>query len=248
MRYNKNAASAQAWLNFITMNARTSLSLKSSSLIFRDHRSFGAGNISEFHITDAQNAMVWDITHPTNARIMNTTSEGSTLKFTTNTDSLKEFIVFAGRGNTPIIEGEDVGPVPNQNLHGIQGRNYVIISHPDFISPARSLAAHRHDHDGLDTLVVTPEQIYNEFSSGKPDLAAIRDFLKMLYDRAASEEDMPKYVLLYGDGSYHNKGTDVNNTNFILTYQSVNSLSPVSSFVTDDFFGLLDDNEGGQRD
>jgi hypothetical protein len=201
MRYNKNLASAQAWLNFITFNARSALSLKSPSLIFRDQLSFGAGNISEFHITDAQDAMVWDISNPTMARIMNTTMEGSTLKFTTNTDSLKEFIVFTGRGNTPILEGDDVGPVPNQNLHGL--------------------------------------------SSGKPDVAAIRDFLKMLYDRAATEEDMPKYVLLYGDGSYHNKGTDANNTNFILTYQSANSLSPVSSFVTDDFFGLLDDNEGG---
>ncbi|MCK4855307.1 MAG: hypothetical protein KAT31_13610, partial [Bacteroidales bacterium] len=240
MRYNKNSASAQAWLNFITLNARSALSLKSPSLIFRDQLSFGAGNISEFHITDAQDAIVWDISNPTMARIMNTTMEGSTLKFTTNTDSLKEFIVFKGRGNTPILEGDDVGPVPNQNLHGLQGRNYVIISHPDFISSARSLAAHRHDHDGLDTVVVTPGQIYNEFSSGKPDVSAIRDFLKMLYDRAATEEDMPKYVLLYGDGSYHNKGTDANNTNFILTYQSANSLSPVASFVTDDFFGLLD--------
>ena len=245
MRYNKNSASAQAWLNFITLNARSPLTLESTSLIFRDQLSFGAGNISEFHITDAQDAIVWDISNPTMARIMNTTMEGSTLKFTTNTDSLKEFIVFKGRGNTPILEGDDVGPVPNQNLHGLQGRNYVIISHPDFISSARSLAAHRHDHDGLDTVVVTPGQIYNEFSSGKPDVSAIRDFLKMLYDRAATEEDMPKYVLLYGDGSYHNKGTDANNTNFILTYQSANSLSPVASFVTDDFFGLLDDNEGG---
>ncbi len=245
MRYNKNKASAQAWLNFITLNARSPLSLKSPSLIFRDQLSFGAGNISEFHITDAQDAIVWDISNPTMARIMNTTTEGSTLKFTTNTDSLKEFIVFTGRGNTPVLEGDDVGPVPNQNLHGLQGRNYVIISHPDFISSARTLAGHRHDHDGLDTLVVTPGQIYNEFSSGKPDVSAIRDFLKMLYDRAATEEDMPKYVLLYGDGSYHNKGTDANNTNFILTYQSANSLSPVASFVTDDFFGLLDNNEGG---
>ena len=245
MRYNKNSASAQAWLNFITLNARSPLSLESTSLIFRDQRSFGAGNISEFQIGNAQDAMVWDITHPANVRIMNTTLEGSTLKFTANTDSLKKFIVFTGKGNNPIMEGEDVGDVPNQNLHGLQGRNYVIISHPDFISSARSLAAHRHDHDGLDTLVVTPGQIYNEFSSGKPDVSAIRDFLRMLYDRAATEEDMPKYVLLYGDGSYHNKGTDENNTNFILTYQSVNSLSPVSSFVTDDFFGLLDDNEGG---
>jgi hypothetical protein len=245
LRYNKNTASAQAWLNFITLNARSLLTLSSSSLIFRDQRSLGMGNISEFHIGNAQDAVVWDISHPTNARIMNTIVEGSTMKFTTTTDSLKEFIAFSGQGNTPILEGEDVGPVPNQNLHGLQGRNYVIISHPDFISSARSLAAHRHDHDGLDTVVVTPVQIYNEFSSGKPDVSAIRDFLKMLYDRAASEEDMPKYVLLYGDGSYHNKGTDANNTNFILTYQSANSLSPVSSFVTDDFFGLLDDDEGG---
>jgi len=245
LRYNKNSASAQAWLNFITLNARSPLSLRSTSLIFRDRRSFGAGKISEFQITDAQGAMVWDITHPTNARIMPATMEGSTLKFTTNTDSLKEFIVFTGRGNNPIMEGEDVGPVPNQNLHAMRDRNYVIISYPDFVSSARSLAAHRHDHDGLDTVVVTPGQIYHEFSSGKPDVSALRDFLKMLYDRAATEEDMPKYVLLYGDGSYDNKGTDANNTNFILTYQSANSLSPVSSYVTDDFFGLLDDNEGG---
>ncbi len=245
MSYNKNSASAQAWLNYITMNARSALTLNSAELIFRDQRSYGPGNISEFRIEDAQGAMVWDITNPSNARIMNTTTEGSTLKFTTNTDSLKEFMVFTGRGNTPILEGDDVGPVPNQNLHGLQGRNYVIISHPDFLSSARSLAAHRHDHDRLDTVVVTPQQIYNEFSSGKPDVSALRDFLKMLYDRAVTEEDLPKYVLLYGDGSYHNKGTDENNTNFILTYQSTNSLSPVSSFVTDDFFGLLDDNEGG---
>ncbi|KPL14883.1 MAG: hypothetical protein AMS26_09220, partial [Bacteroides sp. SM23_62] len=240
LRYNKNDASAQAWLNFITLNARSPLTLSSTPLIFRDQRSVGAGNISEFHIANAPDAVVWDITRPTSARVMNTTTEGGTLKFKTNTDTLKTFIVFTGTGNAPIIEGEDVGPVPNQNLHGLKARNYVIICHPDFISSARSLAAHRHDHDGLDTVVVTPGQIYNEFSSGKPDVCAIRDFLKMLYDRAATQEEMPKYVLLYGDGSYRNKGTDANNTNLILTYQSANSLSPVSSFVTDDFFGLLD--------
>ncbi len=245
IRYMKNGPSAQAWLNFITLNARSPLTLNSPSLIFRDKRSYGPGNVSEFHIANAQDAVVWDITRPNNARIMNSYLEGGTLKFKTNTDTLKEFIVFKGTGNTPIIEGEDVGAIPNQNLHGLQARNYVIISHPDFISSARTLAAHRHDHDGLDTVVVTPGQIYNEFSSGKPDVSAIRDFLKMLYDRAATQEEMPAYVLLFGDGSYRNKGTEANNTNFILTYQSANSLSPVSSFVTDDFFGLLDDNEGG---
>ena len=244
LRYNKNAPSAQGWLNFITLNARSPLTLNASSLIFRDRQSFGTGNVAEFRIANAQNARVWDVTQPTNARMINTSLEGSTLTFTTRTDSLKTFIAFTGRGDSPIIEGEDVGAVPNQNLHGLQGPNYVIVSHPEFISYARTLAAHRHDRDGLDTVVVTPDQVYHEFSSGKPDVSAIRDFIKMLYDRAASQDEMPRYVLLFGDGSYRNKGTDENNTNFILTYQSDNSLSPVNSFVTDDFFGLLDDDEG----
>ena len=67
----------------------------------------------------------------------------------------------------------------------------------------------------------------------------------MLYDRASSENEIPRYLLLFGDGSYDNKSNDINNTNFILTYQSENSINPAYSFVTDDFFGLLDDNEGG---
>ncbi|GAI28057.1 unnamed protein product, partial [marine sediment metagenome] len=86
-----------------------------------------------------------------------------------------------------------------------------------------------------------PEQVYNEFSSGSPDVSAIRNFMKMLYDRAAIEKDIPKYLLLFGDGSYDNLSDHEENTAYILTYQSENSLIPTLSFVTDDFFGLLDD-------
>lgn len=68
---------------------------------------------------------------------------------------------------------------------------------------------------------------------------------RMFYDRAVSDDEIPRYLLLFGDGSYNNKSQDEGNTNYILTYQSPNSLSPTSSFVTDDFFGLLDESEGG---
>ena len=73
------------------------------------------------------------------------------------------------------------------------------------------------------------------------DVSAIRDFLKMLYDRPNSQL---KYLLLFGDGSYDPKNRVPNNTNFIPTYQSVNSTHPTQTHVTDDFFGLLDDDEG----
>ena len=93
--------------------------------------------------------------------------------------------------------------------------------------------------------VVTTDQVYNEFSSGARDIGAIRNFMKMFYDRATSKTDKPRYLLLLGDGSYDNLTIDPNNCNYIPTYQSPNSLVPTQSFVSDDFFGLLDSNEGG---
>ncbi len=248
LRYIKNSPSAEAWLNYITLNARRNLDLSSGPLIFRDRNSVAEGRITEFVINSATSeTKVWDITDPVRPQRMNTTFQGNTLRFSASTEKLREFIAFNSSSGilSPVTEGENVGPVSNQNLHSLEAKNYVIITAPEFISSARILAAHRHDHDALDTVVVTPEQIYNEFSSGSRDVSAIRDFLKMLYDRAGSPDEMPKYVLLYGDGSYDNKGDDPSNSNFIPTYQSENSLSPTYSFVTDDFFGLLDDTEGG---
>jgi hypothetical protein len=50
-----------------------------------------------------------------------------------------------------------------------------------------------------------------------------------------------RYLLLVGDGHYNNRNSE---KSFIPTYQSENSLHKIWSFVTDDFFGLLDENEG----
>ena len=93
----------------------------------------------------------------------------------------------------------------------------------------------------MNSIVVTPQQIYNEFSSGMQDVSAIRDFLKHQYDK---ENSALKYLLLFGDGSYDPKNRVENNTNFIVTYQSANSTHPTQTYVTDDYFGLLDDDEG----
>jgi len=248
LRYLKNAPSAEGWLNYITLNARSSLVFPGEYFSFRDSRSVYPGRLTAFRLSGASSdTRVWDVTDPITVTGMAGNLGGSIFEFRTLTNSLREFAAFDISGDfpSPVISGDDVGPVPNQDLHSLSARNYVIISHPDFLSQARRLAAQRHDIEGLDTVVVTPRQIYNEFSSGTPDVTALRDFLKMLYDRAGTPDEEPRYVLLFGDGSYDNKGSDVNNTNFIPTYQSANSISQTGSFVTDDFFGLLDDNEGG---
>ena len=127
-------------------------------------------------------------------------------------------------------------------MHGISNNvEFVIVSHPDFFSAANRLADFHLEKDNMNSIVVTPQQIYNEFSSGMQDVSAIRDFLKHQYNK---ENSALKYLLLFGDGSYDPKNRVENNTNFIVTYQSANSTHPTQTYVTDDYFGLLDDDEG----
>jgi hypothetical protein len=105
------------------------------------------------------------------------------------------------------------------------------------------LATMHNQDDDLSTAIVTPEAIYNEFSSGSQDVSAIRDFMKMFYDRNTSSGKLP-YLLLFGDGSYDYKDFHKENTNFVLTFQSPESFDPVHSYTYDDYFGFLDDSEG----
>ena len=248
LEYHKNAASAEGWLDYITLTARRSLDMRNDQLTFRDSRSIGQGNISEYTITGASGqTVIWDVTDHHNIVHVPASLQGSRLSFKAATGVLREFVAFNMQGDfpSPSWQGDDVGRISNQDLHGTVQIDYILISHPDFIQQARQLAAFHYDQDNLDTVVVTPQKIYNEFSGGKADVAALRNFVKMFYDRSTGDHDMPRYLLLFGDGSYDNTSTDQSNTNYILTYQSENSLSPTGSYLTDDFFGLLDDSEGG---
>ena len=138
--------------------------------------------------------------------------------------------------------------VENQNLRGIQGfPEYIIISAEPFLEQAQELADYRQQRSGLESTIVTQQQVFNEFSGGVADPVATRDYLKFMYDRAGDDQDkMPKYVLLFGDTSFDYKNIDEQAPmrNFIFTYQSEESLNRVTSYGSDDFFVLLDDDEG----
>lgn len=138
-----------------------------------------------------------------------------------------------------------VGEVTNQNLHALPQQDMIIIAQPNFTTQAERLAEAHRTKDNLTVRVVTPESIYNEFSSGTPDATAYRRFMKMFYDRQTSEADAPKYLLLFGDGSFDNRKLtsawkSVDMSNMLLTYQTKESLNKFS-YVIDDYFGFLDD-------
>ena len=174
---------------------------------------------------------------------METSLNGAELSFSIPASaSLREFVVVKpSQIKAPVTVGE----VVNQNLHALPQQDMIIIAQPNFTTQAERLAEAHRTKDNLTVRVVTPESIYNEFSSGTPDATAYRRFMKMFYDRQTSEADAPKYLLLFGDGSFDNRKLtsawkSVDMSNMLLTYQTENSLSS-QSYVIDDYFGFLDD-------
>ncbi|MGZ2370791.1 type IX secretion system sortase PorU [Ancylomarina sp. YFZ004] len=243
IEYEKGSASSIGWLDYMRLNARCQLLFEGEQLSFRDSRSVGVGNIVSFKLKNANtNTKVWDVSETSQVKQIAMEINGTTGSVNVSQDGLKELIAFDLNSKFP--KPKFVGEIQNQNLHGLSASDLIIVSHPDFLTYANQLADFHKTQDQLKVSLVSTESIYNEFSSGTVDVSAIRNFVKMFYDRASTEDEMPKYLLLFGDGSYDNKWISSTNTNKIPTYQSIYSLSPTQSFITDDFFGLLDDNEG----
>ncbi len=222
------------YLNFIALNVPTENSLSVGNSILR----FTPGTQQNILLKQGSSS-VYNVTNPTNILKVEGASVGSNYAFAS--DASAENIYATYNGSNLLSPGV-VGKVANQNLHALSGVEYLIIAHPNFVSEANRLAE-LHRKDGLSVEVVQPSLIYNEFSSGAQDPTGIKDFCKHLYFKNIrdGQPDL-KYLLLFGDGSYNNRSYE-GNTNFLPTYQSDNSTSQTASYVTDDYFGLLDDNE-----
>jgi len=240
-------SSSEGYLDFICLNTRENLVFNPKGQMgFRDQKSVGESQVTQFEIDNQGKILtIWDVTNPSEPVNMKLVSQGTKTQFKATTDTLRYYIAFDGSSFlSPVISGDDLGQIENQNLHGIDHYQMVIVTHPKFMKYAEEIAEFHRTMDTLSVFITTPQMIYNEFSSGTPDVSAIRNFMRMLYDKANTEEQMPRYLLLFGDGSYDNKNIKSSNSNYILTYQNENGVSETASFVTDDFFGLLDNDEG----
>ncbi len=240
------SSSAYGHLDFFSLTCTRALAVYGTQTRFRSLQSLQQPS-STFKIGKATaTTQVWDITDATQVRnqaVVLTGSEvtaGSEVTFSTNTETPKEFIVF----NQPLAV-EAVTKIANQNLHGLAAVNMIIVTDAALEAEAERLAAHRRIHSGLSVEVVLNEEIYHEFSSGRPDVTAIRDFARLLKQNYPSDF---QYLLLFGKGSYDYKNAIPNNVNRVLTYESRNSLSPLETFSSDDYFGMLEDNEGEWRE
>ncbi len=242
LSYNRTASGGRGWLNYIALNFQRHLTHNTHQLFFRNPSVTGVGNIARYEIADVDdNIRIWDVTDPLNAGEQGFDLSSGIAWFAVGAEQLKEFVVF---GDEQFPKPSLKGAVPNQNLHAAQVHDLIIVVPDLFREQAERLADFRREHDGLSVKLVSPQEIYNEFSSGVTDISAIRNFMKMFYDRAAHNGNYPRYLLLFGNGTYDNKNNLGYGGNHIPTFQTRASLSPATSYISDDFFGLLDDDEG----
>ncbi len=241
--FNNGETSAKAWIDYVILQGRQNNVFTGTTAQFTDSRCYGSGNITEFTIrSTVEGPIVWDVSDPFSIKDIVYSRTGQDIRFKIATDTFKTFLVFTP--DKALVPGISTFAVPNQDLHSSPPVEMIIVTHPLFHDYALRLSRMHKSNSGLTSLVVTPEQIYNEFSGGIPDIAAIRNFARMKFLKQKGTDKPLRYLLLFGDGSYENKTLPPNNPNFIPTYQSQNSNIYISSFTSDDFYGLLEDDEG----
>lgn len=232
----KGTGFSQGYLDFLLLNVTRDLALYGNETIFLSKESL-AHPVSTFHIAQSGEGMwIWDITDHYNVQSQDFSLNGAAAVFSTATTQLKKWVAFRSAPE-PVF----VGKVPNQDLSGIATPNLLIITHADFKHEADRLAAHRAAHNNWSVHVATTEEIFNQFSGGRQDVTALRDYARMLRDK---NPEALQAILLFGRGSYDYKDRIVNNTNYVPTYQSRNSLHPLQTYSSDDYFAFLETNEG----
>ncbi len=231
---------SEAWLNYFEIQCKRKLKTIDGQIHFFNLDSKITGNV-KFQIEDfTSDYMVWDVTNPLDVSIQKTFSDGGKGAFVINAKSnLMHYLLYKnGSEKTP----EMVGKVENQNLHALNSVDYIIITHPDYKAQAEKLAKFHEEKEGYSYLITYPEKIYNEFSSGALDITAIRDFVKMIYDRGDIARK-PKALLLFGDASFDFKNK-LGNGNMVPTFESYEYNNSVSSYCSDDYYAILGDMEG----
>ena len=229
----------KAWLDYFTLNTteRIITEQNETTVHLSKNNTTSCINIS----SSIESPLVWDISNLNDVYEHELDKNDSGFSYNALLDTNRKFIIC---NEQELLSPTFVNKINNQNLHGLSSTNYLIITKQEFLNEANRLVNLHNRRDSLSGQAVVVDDIYNEFSCGRPEATAIRDFIKLIYEKGKGSSDSLNYVLLLGEGSYDSKNRISNNINFIPTFQSINSVKLTSSYVTDDFFGLMDDHEG----
>ncbi len=231
--YTHNGASATGYVDYAHLTVTEKLDLTHGPISLNRTDGDQSYSISGANTT----SQVWDVSDPTRPILQNhSVSDGKAIFDIVGNES--QFVAFN--------EGQEMRPqymqkIKNQNLHGLGRAEVIYITHKKFETEAVRLAEFRASHDDMLTQVVTVDQIYNEYSSGRQDITAIRDFIRHQYIK---HDTTLRYVTLFGDCSYDYKDRLVFHTNYVPVYEARNSEHPIKSYSSEDYYGFLEEEEG----
>ncbi len=239
---NGGIPSADAYLDFIEIVGKKNLKADNNQFSFRSFQAANTNEIVTYKIQNASNIFqLWDVTDFINPKKINNQSSNNMFSFKANGGTLKEYVVV---NSSNYYLPKIIKKIKNQNIHHIKDINYLIITNLELLNQAQRLAKYHQNNSNLTTKVVVLDEIYNEFSSGSKDITGIRDFIKHVYTTNTSAVKKLKYICFFGDTSYDYKDRIEKNNNIVPAYEAYSSFNLASSYVTDDFFVMLDDNEG----
>ncbi len=260
--YNNNGVpGANAWLDYIIVKAKRKLQGNGKQFRFQYNDAATNVGVIQYNVGNASGiSEVWDITNIYDvSKIVNDGGQGQ-FSFRSALGEVRKYItVVPSDYFTPSKEARP--KVINQNLKGTVFRNaqgafedvdYLIVTPASLNAQAEKLANYHRTNSGLSVRVVNLENIYQEFSSGKQDIAAIRNIVKYIYRNASSADKKIKYLNLFGDASFDYKNRIPNNSNIVPTFHAydpnsngdISNYDTVTTFVSDDFFGCMDPAEG----
>ena len=235
--YDNNSA---GYLDYIEINCEEPLARLEGQFFIRNTKNLGADNVSRYVVDGNGNGLkVWDVTDPVQPMSQSLTiASNSQFSFVAATAEPRSYIAFApGDAFRPT----GIAHIDNQDIHGAAVPEYVIVSHDDFLPQANRLAQIHYDNEGLSYLVVSQDQVFNEFSSGKKDPMAIRQMLRCM--RSKSGDSLrPRYLLLFGKGTYDNRDHLSQGLRTVVTYETPSSFDNENgSYPSDDLYGYIDD-------
>lgn len=241
---NNGNPSANAFLDYIEIQGKKQLRFRNTQFGFRSFEQATATGVVAYQIENGAAAFqIWDVTNPMSPEHIPAEISGANAVFKDVAGQMKEYVALSETDfYTPTrIQNQKI---PNQDLHALRDVNYLIITNAALSGQAKRLADYHQENSNLTTKVVLVDEIYNEFASGAKDITGIRDFIKHLYNTNSTADKKLQYVCFFGDASYDYKDRISSNNNIVPVKLAFDSFNLANSYVTDDFFVMLEPNEG----
>lgn len=243
MRFSVNGTVSLAHLDNISVNYVRELSLPAERKL-----NFSSSSDGLKLLKGSESVSVWDVTSPQSIVRMRTIPVGDDIGWKNDYHGMRDYAVWDDNAKFP--SPKYVGRVSNQNLHGKETPEMVIVTHPALFAQAERVSELHRSLDGMNVLTVTMDEVANEFGSGVADVNAIRKMLKMYHDRGSlvGAKDRLKYLLLFGSVTHdHRRLTEAMSQSkaaTVPTWQSDMCISENDSYCSDDILAFLKDDSG----